>query len=442
MKTSKLSPALTAISLQPKYLDSHQIRLSLILFKFKIKSMQRYITSIAFCVLSVCAAFGTINDTFSIDGISYQVLTENQETNEVAIMDLDLNTPGASQQPAKSLIFPSTVTYAGTHYNVVMLYSSILCDIPGIEEVILPSTIRGGLTYNFCMMHDLRRVVINGNIENIHASFIDLPKLEEITLPASLIDLSASFCNCGLTNISFPPNLYTVEASFRKLPSLEEIDLGNVSVIEFDTFTDLPALTSLTIPSTIKALYGRSFQNLSGLESLTLKEISDPSPTIDGNIFLYCGNLKQIIVENHIPPTIGRNFSEDGTSYHPSFGGHADSDGAIDKATCRLLVPPGRAEAYKANPGWSEFKHIEEYNFGSTPYLSLSSEDFNLKDHVSICQGRVVLSDMQGRPISIYGIDGKIFYHDKTTYSGEVHLPEGIYIMKSQEMFMKFRIGQ
>ena len=71
-----------------------------ILFKFKIMSMQRYITSIAFCVLSVCAAFGTINDTFSIDGISYQVLTENQETNEVAIMDLDLNTPGASQQPA------------------------------------------------------------------------------------------------------------------------------------------------------------------------------------------------------------------------------------------------------------------------------------------------------------------------------------------------------
>ena len=85
----------------------------------------------------------------------------------------------------------------------------------------------------------------------------------------------------------------------------------------------------------------------------------------------------------------------------------------IRKNTCILYVPAGSVDAYKAKPGWNEFKNI----------LAIGTTAIN----------GVVISD-DGKPFDIYNMQGRKVKDNVTSFDG---LPSGIYIVNGKKVMVK-----
>ena len=142
-----------------------------------------------------------------------------------------------------------------------------------------------------------------------------------------------------------------------------------------------------------------AFQNNTGLT-----EVSIPASitSIGASAFAGCTNLKSITVYNETPINLSvvsaRGFTRtDGSSV---FEG-------VDKETCILYVPEGSVDAYKAAPGWKDFKNI--LAIGTTGIYGIVVSNGEAFDVFSISGQKVKAkaTSLDGLPMGIYIINGK-----------------------------------
>ena len=249
--------------------------------------------------------------------------------------------------------------------------------------------------------------------------------------PAGTYDITVSGAVAGNYEISYVAGILTVEAVTPPAPEPEpegttfDVDTDDSStkevkvtfVVNEDDGSGTPSVSisddkdasgSVSIPETVThngveykvtEIGEGAFQNNTGLT-----EVSIPASiiSIGENAFAGCTNLKSITINIIVPINISvisaRGFTR--TDDSSVFEG-------VDKETCILYVPEGSVDAYKAAPGWKDFKNI--LAIGTTGIYGIVVSNGEAFDVFSISGQKVKskATSLDGLPMGIYIINGK-----------------------------------
>ena len=249
--------------------------------------------------------------------------------------------------------------------------------------------------------------------------------------PAGTYDITVSGAVAGNYEISYVAGILTVEAVTPPAPEPEpegttfDVDTDDSStkevkvtfVVNEDDGSGTPSVSisddkdasgSVSIPETVthngveykvSEIGEGAFQNNTGLT-----EVSIPASiiSIGENAFAGCTNLKSITINIIVPINISvvsaRGFTR--TDDSSVFEG-------VDKETCILYVPEGSVDAYKAAPGWKDFKNI--LAIGTTGIYGIVVSNGEAFDVFSISGQKVKskATSLDGLPMGIYIINGK-----------------------------------
>lgn len=237
--------------------------------------------------------------TFDVDGLRYNILSQQDKTVEVAIIPKSLSYPTYSKYSGDYDI-PETVTFNNVIYNVIGIGNNAFSECSNIA-VTLPKTIKhiGFAAFSYS---GLQSIILPEGLESIGAAaFRDCHSLTELTIPNSLKVLESTvFYGCY--------NLKTVN-----------ILSSNISEIPDDTFFKCSALTSVTIPRTVTSFGKTAFYYTSSLTTIDIPEgltsignqcfaasgiesieIPDGVTELPGAMFSGCTNLKSVILPKHL----------------------------------------------------------------------------------------------------------------------------------------------
>lgn len=270
----------------------------------------------------------------------------------------------------------------GTKANVVGEYMFYKTTV--LEKVILPNTavtIESGafgygslksmtigpkvtsITAGLCAGTALDEIVLNGNTSFVLQNGILYNKAKtiiykalrtitgDITLPSTVATIeNSSFSECNMRSIIIPSKITEIEtATFSECPNLENVTFpSGLTGLGYNCFGGCPKLRVVDLSGTKVTKVYMSFYNCKSIEEVsfpsTLKEITGSSFTSTV--------LKKITCAATTPPTL-----EDATYRSFMYDYIASS--------CKVYVPKGRVNTYKAATGWKRFSYV--YEIGSNP---------------------------------------------------------------------------
>lgn len=145
-----------------------------------------------------------------------------------------------------------------------------------------------------------------------------------------------------------------------------------------DNFEEIPVgifyncrelIDTLVVPSKVNHIGSNAF---SGCIKLTGVVLPKNLMSIGADSFNGCFNLNYLRCMSEVPPVL-------------EGGGHFDG---VAKDNFTLVVPEGCIEAYRATPGWSEFKRISEYyNFVCRPQKARLLNKSNVREVILNADG-------------------------------------------------------
>lgn len=189
--------------------------------------------------------------------------------------------------------------------------------------------------------------------------------LKSVVLPSSLKKIgSGAFGYCsGLTSINLPQGI-------------EEIGHG--------AFRECSSLTHVDLPASLKRVESYMFYGCSALQSVTIPaEVT----SMGSQIFYYCNNLTEMTSSAAIPPACDMLYSEyTHTYYNDTFFGFMTN-------MCKLTVPVGSADTYRAAEGWKQFTDIEEANLSGITDVTTDTNGHETHYDIS---GKVVSPSAKG----------------------------------------------
>lgn len=152
-----------------------------------------------------------------------------------------------------------------------------------------------------------------------------------------------------------------------------------VTSIGNEAFEACGSLTSATIPSSVTSIGYDTFSNCSSLTSVII-----PSSLTSIGLFAFsnCSSLSSIYCEATVPPQCGTQVFQD-----------------VDKQVCKLYVPEGCVNIYKAADQWSDFLFISEttnIGFLSTE-MSTDVKYYNLLGHKVITPQKGMIHIQNGK---------------------------------------------
>lgn len=266
-----------------------------------------------YCLSDLCVICNTlqlqasVGNTFTIDNLTYTVLTENGSTGSVSVRAKNQSISG---------------------------------------DIDIPSSVKNnGITYSVKEIED--------------AAFFLCRKLTGVTIPNGVTFIGdAAFSGChGLTHVTFPDSVTELGATaFCSCSSLPSIVIGNgVTEIKDSAFSHCTNLSHVTIGNSVTLLRYKAFAECDSLENIV---IPANVTVIATWAFAECYNLTSVYYQGDVPD-VGYDIY-DGTpytltSYYPvgntSWKAEIENDKWQDRktATWNLPVPPKVSYKQKNN---------------------------------------------------------------------------------------------
>ena len=324
-----------------------------------------------------------------------------------------------------SIAIPNGVTHIG---------SCAFYDCSNLTNITIPNSVNSIENNTFAFCSRLTDITIPNSITSIESStFVGCSSLTNITMPNSVISIgSGAFSQCSsLTNITIPNSVTSIERyAFNNCSSLANViipssvtsierqafgycrSLTNIIIpygvtsIESSTFVGCSSLTSVTIPSNVTSIGSLAFYECRSLTNIT---IPSGVTSISNSVFYNCSGLTNITIPSSV--TSIENFAFGGCSSLSEIYCNASipiSIGSVfdgvDYTNCKLYVPKGSVEAYRAAAGWKDFVNILEFDAGE----NIVKYCFLAENGLSSEEAYVVNNPIAGKPYTAYyGIDGK-----------------------------------
>ena len=332
------------------------------------------VTSIGEFAFNGCLALTSITIPNSVTSIGYSAFSL---------------TPWYGNQP-DGLVYAGKVAYA--YKGDMPFYSTIILDegTLGIADrafedcvrmvdIIIPNSLTniGNRAFEDC--HELADITIPNSVANIgDKAFAECRKLTRVTIPNSVTSIGyAVFSGCtGLTSVVVEAgnskydsrgdcNAIIETASNTLIAGCKNTTIPNsVAAIGDYAFEECRGLTSIAIPNSVTSIGDLAFAGCS-CKKLTSITIPNSVTSIGSNAFQGCSSLASVIIGSSVT-SIGEDafWGCSGLSHitslatvPPACG--KDTFDRVDKTACRLSVPSGSIEAYKAADVWKEFYNID-----------------------------------------------------------------------------------
>ena len=392
-------------------------------------------------ILLVMVGMTASAQTFEVDGIYYEILSEDEMT--VTITDYDDDSYG------KSIAIPDRVAYVGRVYSVTSISSCAFMEAR-ISSVQIPNTVTFIGESAFIGCQQLTSVTIPGSVLRIgKGAFGRCSNLKEIIVDES----NASYASNG--GILYDKDMTTLICCPGGMASATNIP-SSVTSIDEEAFAHCINLSSVNIPHSVKSLPLRAFFNCSSLAYINIDSVTDirsqvfsnctklssismnSVSTIGDEVFYSCISLESISIPRTITkigdyafydcPSIKSVYchKEEPLICEPHF-----TEETLFYAT--LYVPTGTKNAYAETYPWSEFLNIEEKDYSGiadTPQLGLS---------VKVIDGVISVEGSNGTApaplVEVYSTGGDCVY--RGTESSIGGLPHGVYVVKVGDVTQK-----
>ena len=243
-----------------------------------------------------------------IDGIYYNLSGDEAE--------VTYKTENAEDNYAGDVVIPESVTYMDKEYRVTSIGRKAFFYCKDKVFVTIPKSVNviGFLAFGGCL---------------------------------TSLD-SETFYGCkSLVSINIPEGVKRINGdTFLGCSSLSSVTLSeSVKFIGTGAFMSCTSLTKIIIPDGVEGIHERVFEGCKNLKSITL---SKNLAHLGQDAFYKCSNLTEIICKAQNPPA---------TRYIDKVA--IDRPGGVfygvDKQDCKLYVPKGCEEAYRASDLWKDF---------------------------------------------------------------------------------------
>ena len=323
-------------------------------------------------LLALVATTASAQD-FMVDGICYNILSEDDMTVEVTESPYDY---------AGDVVIPAEVTYDGGTYSVTAIGDYAFNDCDALTSVSMPSvTAIGDWAFTSCLT---LRLVEMPEVTTIgERAFVACEALTSVEMPevTTIGEMAFNYCD-ALTSVEMPKVTTIGERAFNLCDALTSVEMPEVTAIGESAFSHCDVLTSVDIPASVTTIGNGAFDGCSSLTSV------------------YC-------------------HWEQPLECNPEF-----TSEVLMNAT--LYVPTGTIDAYRSVDPWRWFINIEDGNYSGiadTPESGLS---------VKVIDGAIVIEGGDGTEsapvVEVYSAGGVCVYRGTDSSIGG--LGHGVYVVK------------
>lgn len=257
-----------------------------------------------------------------------------------------------------------------------------------------------------------------GSILITNGAFNNCPNLESFDSPFT-IGTGGAFYNCK--KLVFDEYLlpYDEEVPSYAIPGYVKKARLKETVRVLHEYA-ISNVDEINIPDSLRVMHRGCLNLNSNVTELTLPDsISDIyGYAIDGG-----RNLEKLTILNPVPPVF---HSETGRYivYYPY--------------NVTLYVPYGSGEAYRTADGWKDmwFRDIVELEKSGIADVTDDNADISIRRIGS----SVVVENARNSDVTVYSISGYVLYQTRSYDNEEISLPAGMYLIKSGNRVLKFRI--
>lgn len=225
----------------------------------------------------------------------------------------------------------------------------------GLSSVTIPEDITNIESRTFFGCSNLVSVKLPESLTIIGLeAFRECSKITSIYLPSHIKYICGNaFCYCtSLTSINIPEGVESIDDNaFFYCINMTAITLPeSLKKIGYESFQCCKSLPAVKIPDNVEIIDESAFQSCMKLSSLTLPE---KLRYLGAAAFYGCSGLSTIVCNVQVPPTKSPFVNKSGGDLSD------DAFYGVDKQNCKLYVPKGCVEAYRAAELWKDFNIIE-----------------------------------------------------------------------------------
>ena len=211
----------------------------------------RLIKSLGFILLTL-AGVAASAQTFEVDGINYNVLSEAEGTVEVTRGDY-----------SGDVVIPADVSHDGSTYRVTTIGGRAFYSCSALKSVDMPS------------------VTTIGN-----SAFCKCRSLTSVSMPAVTAIGDGAFYIClALTSVSMPSVMTIGEEAFYYCYDLTSVSMPSVTTIGGGAFSGCSSLTSVFIPASCTSIGDNPFVRCIGLKEIVVDENNPNYLSADGALY-------------------------------------------------------------------------------------------------------------------------------------------------------------
>lgn len=352
-------------------------------------------------LLALVAATATAQD-FEVDGICYNILSQDDMTVEVTESPYDY---------AGDVVIPAEVTYDGGTYSVTTIGNSAFYGCSALTSVEMP-----------------KATTIGSN------AFFDCSALTSVSMPSvtTIGDVAFGYCS-ALTSVDMPSVTTIGNSAFERCSALTSVEMPSVTTIGGYAFYECSSLTSISMPS-VTTIGGYAFYYCNALTSVSM-----PSATTIGyGAFYYCFALTSIDIPASVSMIGDYAFTacSNLTSVYCHWEDPLECDPRFENTvleTATLYVPTGTIDAYRSVSPWSGFINIVERDYSGiadTPGSEMT---------VKVIDGAINIEGTDGTAsaleVEVYSTGGVCVYRGTDSSIGG--LGHGVYVVKVGDTVQK-----
>ena len=362
----------------------------------------------------------------------------------------DFKLSGTNTTKGKNPNLPSTITGIDNCFNYCSSLTYVDLPAPGEETFLVknsfincdgiefvtkdPNSLNYHFDHSFTNAYGLRKAVVPrpynpesstsksvsrsaGSILITNGAFNNCRNLESFDSPYT-IGTGGAFYNCK--KMVFDEYLlpYDEEVPSYAVPGYvkKAILKETVRVLHENAISNVD---EINIPDSLRVMH-------EGCLNLDVTELTLPPciSEIYGDAIKAGMNLKKLTILNPVPPVFHSETGHDIVRWYQN--------------NVTLYVPYGSGEAYRTAEGWKDmrFKDIVELEKSGIADVTDDNADISIRRIGS----SVVVDNARNSDVTVYSISGYVLYQTRSYDSEEISLPAGMYLIKSGNRVLKFRI--